>query len=201
MTVAAKFLIAVTTAALSLSAQTPGKKTAEQMKASYEAHRADFDYLLGDWEFTSVSKKYGPGKGIWSAVRLPGGQIMDEFRIIGDAGETYYMTTSVRAYNAALDAWELISMEGVEGLQNRGTGRRAGAEVHIEQKFGATSEQPFVLRIRYFDIDPSRFSWSADRSNDGGQTWVKDDQHIEARRVGPARSLEPLAQVRKASGK
>jgi hypothetical protein len=28
-------------------------KTREQMKASYDAHHSDFDYLLGDWEFTA----------------------------------------------------------------------------------------------------------------------------------------------------
>lgn len=37
--------------AASTSAQTPGKRTAQQMQASYEAHKGDFDYLLGDWEF------------------------------------------------------------------------------------------------------------------------------------------------------
>src|SRR5215470_6198089 len=83
--------------------QTPAKKSPEQMRASYEAHKGDFDYLLGDWEFTTLSKKYGKGRGYWSAVRLDTGQILDEFRIVGDEGETYYVTSTLRAYNAALD--------------------------------------------------------------------------------------------------
>jgi hypothetical protein len=37
------------------------------------------------------------------------------------------------------------------------------------------------------------FSWVADRSTDGGKTWQVKHQTIEARRIGPARSLGPLA--------
>jgi hypothetical protein len=182
-------------------AQTPSKKSPEQMKASYDAHKADFDYLLGDWEFTTVSKKYGKGRGYWSAVRLVTGAILDEFRIVGDDGETYYVTTTLRAYNAALDRWELVGMDGAGGLQDIGTGYRKGNEVHIEQKFGvAAAENPSTLRIRYYNIQPDRFSWRADRSEDSGKTWISDDQQIEARRIGPPRSLGPLAPARK-SGK
>src|SRR6266550_25483 len=95
-----------------LADQTPAKRSPEQMRVSYDAHKGDFDYLLGDWEFTTVSKEYGKGRGYWSAVRLATGQILDEFRIVGDHGETYYVTATLRAYNAALDRWELVGMDG-----------------------------------------------------------------------------------------
>src|SRR5262245_18319228 len=88
-------LLALSSIPFLLSAQTPSRKSAAQMKALYEAHKADFDYLLGDWEFTTVSKQYGKGRGYWSAVGLVTGQILDEFRIVGDNGETYYVTTTV----------------------------------------------------------------------------------------------------------
>lgn len=182
-------------------AQMPSKKSPEQMKASYDAHKGDFDYLLGDWEFTTVSKKYGKGRGYWSAVRLVTGTILDEFRIVGDSGETYYVTTTLRAYNAALGRWELVGMDGAGGLQDTGTGYHNGTEVHIEQTFGVAAGNPSTLRIRYYNIKPDRFSWTADRSDDGGKTWVSDDQQIEARRIGPPRSLGPLAPARKSAGK
>jgi uncharacterized protein len=41
--------------AASTSAQTPGKRTPQQMQASYDAHKGEFDYLLGDWEFFLIS--------------------------------------------------------------------------------------------------------------------------------------------------
>jgi hypothetical protein len=172
-----------------LAVQSVPKKTPEEIKASYEAHKSEFDYLLGDWEFTSVHKEYGKGHGIWSAVQLVEDQLLDEYRILGDGGETIYVTTTVRAYNAVLDRWELIGMDAGNGLQDAGTGRKVGSEMHIEQRFGVMSPNPSLWRIRYYDIKPDRFSWTADRSPDEGKTWEKNYLQIEARRIGKARSL------------
>ena len=181
----------------SASAQTPGKPTPEQMQASFEAHKGDFDYLLGDWEFTAVSTEYGKFRGYWSAVRLDEGQILDEYRVVGDKGETYYVTSSLRNYNKMLDRWELVGADAGSGLQDVGTARRVGTEMHIEQRFGVMSDQPSTWRIRYYDIRPDRFSWIADRSTDGGKTWQAKHQTIEARRIGPPRSIGPLAPARR----
>jgi hypothetical protein len=179
-------------AASPLSAQTTAKKTREQIQASYESHRGDFDYLLGDWEFTAVSQQFGKFRGLWSAARLAEGQILDEYRVVGDKGETFYVTTTLRAYNAVLDRWELVGMDQGNGLQDIGTARRVGTEMHLEQRFGVMGSTPSTWRIRYSDIRPDRFSWTADRSMDGGKTWVRGFQQIEARRIGPARSIGAL---------
>jgi len=154
---AATLLVSMAIASL-LSAQASGRRTKEQIKASYEAHQGDFDYLLGDWEFTSVSREFGTGRGYWSAVRLAeGAQILDEYRVVGDSGQTYYVSSTLRAYNAVLDQWELVSAESGTGLQNVGTAHRIGTEMHIEQKFGVMSPNPSIWRIRYYDIRPDAF--------------------------------------------
>jgi hypothetical protein len=147
----------------------------------------DFDYLLGDWEFTANSKEWGKFHGLWSAVRLDEGQILDEYRIVGGDGKTIYVTTTVRNYNKRLNRWELVGIDAGNGLQDIGTGKRAGAEMHIEQKYGTS-----LWRIRYYDIGADRFSWTADRSMNDGKTWTTAYQTIEARRIGAARSLPPL---------
>jgi len=185
-------------AAQTTSGQAPAKRTSEQIKALYDAHQADFDYLLGDWQFTSMSKQWGKGQGFWSAIRIAeGAQILDEYRAISaDGSETYYASSTIRSYNAVLDQWELISAEHGTGLQNIGTAHRVGDEVHIEQKFGVMSDKPAILRIRYYNIKPDSFSWTADRSIDGGKRWEKDNLQIEAHRIGPSRSLGQLAPVR-----
>jgi hypothetical protein len=191
-------VIAALAVAAPLSAQAGAPRSPERIRADYEAHQGDFDYLLGDWEFTATSLEFGPGRGYWSAVRLAeGAQILDEYRVVGDSGETYYASSTLRGYNAVLDQWELVSAEAGTGLQNRGTGRKVGAEMHIEQRFGEMGGTPSVWRIRYYDIRPDRFSWAADRSLDGGTTWERNHLQIEARRIGPARSLGPLAPPRK----
>jgi hypothetical protein len=181
----------------SLAAQSGGQRTWEQIQAAFNAHKGDFDYLLGDWEFTAVSREYGQFRGYWSAVRLDEGQILDEYRVTGDSGETYYVTTTLRNYNGALERWELVGADAGTGLLDIGTGRKVGAEMHIEQTFGVARGSPSVWRIRYYNIQPDRFSWTADRSTDGGKTWVKDFQTIEARRIGPPRSLGALAPARR----
>ena len=183
----------------SVGAQDAAPRTAEQRKALFDAHKADFDYLLGDWEFTATSQQYGAFGGRWSAVRLDEGQILDEYRVTGDGGETYYVTTTLRNYNSALDRWELIGADAGSGLQDFGTGRRVGGDVHIEQRFGVAAGTPSVWKIRYYDIRPDGFSWSADRSTDDGKTWTKAFQTIQAKRIGPARSMGPLAPAGKAA--
>jgi hypothetical protein len=184
-------------AASPLSAQDTGKRTSEQIQTSFNAHRGEFDYLLGDWEFDGTNQQYGKIHGYWSAVRLDKGQILDEYRVVGDKGETYYATTTLRNYNGALDRWELVGADGGAGLQDMGTGQWEGAEMRIEQTFGVAAGQPSLWRIRYQDIRPDRFFWSADRSTDSGKTWVTSFQQLEVRRIGPSRSMGPLTTVKK----
>jgi len=74
-----------------LAASTPAASVAEEaaqhrddaLRASFEAHLHDFDYLLGDWSFVAKNKRSGAFLGHWTAERLPGGQVLDEFRIDG----------------------------------------------------------------------------------------------------------------------
>lgn len=174
-----------------VDAQPATQKTEEELHAAWEAHHRDFDYLLGDWEFDAENGDYGKFSGVWSALRLPGGQILDEYRVVGDSGETYYVTTTIRSYNAALDRWELVGMDQGNGLQDTGTARREGNEVHIEQRFGSS-----IWRIRYYDIRDTEFSWAADRSLDGGTTWQREYMRLEARRRGPERRMERLTPSR-----
>src|SRR2546430_17601368 len=105
---AATLLVSMAIASL-LSAQASGRRTKEQIKASYEAHQGDFDYLLGDWAFTSVSREFGTGRGYWSAVRLAeSAPILDENRVVGASGQTYYASSTFRADNALLEKWEPV---------------------------------------------------------------------------------------------
>lgn len=180
-----------------LRAQAQQGRTQAELRSLWEQHKGDFDYLLGDWAFTAKSREYPSFHGVWSATKLDeGGQILDEYRITGDSGETYYVSSTVRSYDANRDRWELVSTERGRGLSDFGTGRREGGEMRIEQRFGVGTPDESLWRIRYFDIGPDHFSWSADRSTDGGRTWVSPFQTIEARRIGPARSQAPLTKAK-----
>src|SRR4051794_1580131 len=93
----AAFLIATALAFTAIAQDSKPRPTGDELKALYEKHRSDFDYLLGDWEFTSESKDYGKGRGFWSAVRIAeGAQILDEYRVVSDEGETWYASSTIR---------------------------------------------------------------------------------------------------------
>lgn len=77
----------------------------------------------------------------------------------------------MRAYNAVLDRWELVSMNQCDGLQNSGTGHFENSEMHLEQKL---DPEGGLLRIRYYDITPDHFLWNADQSRDGGNAFCSD---------------------------
>jgi hypothetical protein len=64
-TIAASIAAALATLGLALASpqakSSPArKKTEQEVDASLQAHRGDFDYLLGDWEFTAVRKMPTP---------------------------------------------------------------------------------------------------------------------------------------------
>ena len=166
-------------------AQSDADKQREQRQALIEKHKGDFDYLLGDWEFDAENGDYGKFRGYWSAVRLPGGQILDEYRVVGDQDETYYVTTTIRAYNAKLDRWELIGTGDGNGLQDFGTAQRDGDGVRIEQRFGVSGLYPSFWKIRYSNLRPDAFTWRAERSPDGGASWILQVEFLARRETGP----------------
>ncbi len=167
--------------------------------AAQQKPESDFDYLLGDWVFEANDQQYGKYGGRWSAIKLVEGQILDEYRVLDPDGGTIYVTTTLRNYNEKAQRWELIGADAGQGLQDFGTARRIGDEVHIEQRFGVTAGRPSLWRIRYYNIKDDSFSWSADRSMDDGKTWTVGYMHIEARRVGAARTLPALTGASSAS--
>ena len=184
---------------LSLASQESGTSAEERTRKLIELHKGDFDYLLGDWRFKAKSSTWGEFGGAWSAVRLATGggvNVLDEYRVLGDSDETFFASSTLRVYNPAQDRWELVSVHETSGLQDVGTARKVGAEMHIEQTFGANTAKPEQWRIRYYNIGADGFRWAADRSMDGGKTWERDHMTLEARRVGPARTLDPLARTK-----
>jgi len=64
--------------------------------------------------------------------------------------------------------------------------------MHITQKFGVSTPEPTIWRIRYYDIGTDHFSWRADVSKDDGKTWQTDFLTIEASRIGPPRTMASL---------
>lgn len=199
----------VTSLAISISLLRPVPVTAQTtvdrdaaLQAALEAHQHEFDYLLGDWSFIARNREGATFQGHWTAERLPGGQILDEFRIESPSGAHSVFT--VRAYNAALSRWDIVTLNRVAGLGHVGTAHKVGNEIVAEQNVGSEDVHPSVWHIRYHDISVSQFMWDADESADGGKTWNRRFMTIEAHRVGPPHmfgSLVPLDLPGQSSGR
>jgi hypothetical protein len=104
--------------------------------------------------------------------------VVDEYRIVDDGGATVYLGETYRVYDPAAKRWEFRYVEPFSGTWHEGTAVKDGAEMHLTQ----TGRGGSVTRIRYYDIRPDRFSWSSERSRDGGKTWAAGAR-IEAKRA------------------
>jgi hypothetical protein len=147
---------------------------------SDDEHRKAFDYLLGDWEFTGERTSQGGRqkfRGYWTATRTPDNHaLIDEYRVVDDAGKTIYITTTLRAFDPRDHKWRIASIERSGNLAE-GRGWKDGYDMRIEQSFGGP-----VLRFRYYNIRQDSFSWVG--SGPDGKGEYQEFQWIEARRVG-----------------
>jgi len=82
-------------------------------------------------------------------------------------------------FNPTRLVWEFMGLKARRGSWDPGIAWAAGDERYLLQTFAQTTK----ARIRYYRITPSRFSWRADVSTDGGKTWVKDRWLMEVQRV------------------
>ena len=155
-----------------------------------------FDFLLGDWTFTGMRKTSSgvsrPIRGLWSARKSADGPLItDEFRIVNDSGRTTYVSTTWRAIQPQEQRWTIIGIEPYVGVPQLGSAWPDGSEVRIEQEFVSGAAKA-LWRIRYYGIQPNSFLWSADRSPDGGRSWIKDHMTMRATRNGPSRNPATL---------
>lgn len=179
-------------------AQTPA--VLAQREALFKQHRADFDYLLGDWEFSGIRKQRDGSdlklRGYLTAIRFPkGAVILVQDRFLNEDGSTFFEASTIIAYNAALDQWEMATTDDGgfgTGLQDHAVAHRVGNEMQTEAHFATMSSRPSIWRIRHYDIQPDSYSVVAERSTDGGATWQKDYERVQVRRLGPTRTLAPL---------
>jgi hypothetical protein len=145
---------------------------------------ADYDALLGTWEFRYQSRRqdgsyFPPFSGHWTFEKKPGGALIEDRWRPDDPtipmGQSLY---TYRAFDPQRKIWQMIgaSSNGGEiqpGLTwSDGTNRYA-----IQRSHGG------LTRIRYLSIGPNDFLWRSDHSVDGGQTWMLDVGIMEAKRV------------------
>ena len=166
----------------------PGAQQAPTPKAP-PPEASQFDFLLGEWTVDVSSRAPGTPpryQGVWRAAKtLNGLGIVDEYGVADDAGRIVYAGTTLRVFDTKAGKWTMRYVDawgGETGRWSELVGVKEGPEMHVEQRGQAADGRTTILKIRYYNIQPSRFSWAADNSSDGGATWVRDYLRIEATR-------------------
>lgn len=146
---------------------------------------ADYDAMIGSWEFRFQGRNAdgsftGSFSGHWSFDKKPGGLLIedrwradDPSKPVGDGTYTY------RAFHPQRKLWQMLGTTSTGGEFALGLTWSDGSNRYAIQRYG-----PVIMRIRYFAIENDRFLWRADRSTDGGKTWLRDAWAMEAKRIG-----------------
>jgi hypothetical protein len=145
---------------------------------------ADYDALLGAWEFRFQNRQqngsFAPAfSGHWSFEKKPGGMLIED-RWRGD-NPTQRMdegTYTFRSFDPRKKIWQIIGMTTSGGEFALGLTWTDGKDRFAIQHYG-----PTIMRIRYFAIEENHFLWRADRTIDGGKTWLLDAWTMEAKRI------------------
>jgi hypothetical protein len=146
---------------------------------------ADFDFLVGVWEFEFQPRRadgefYPPFHGHWTAVKKlsPNAFIEDHFRADDPGAPADLGTWTYRVYNPTRKLWTMQGVGSENGYWQPGLCWSNGGNRYLIQRDGAG-----LLRIRYSNITDTSFLWRADRTADGGKTWVRDWWTMRARRI------------------
>jgi len=159
---------------------------------------SQFAFLIGSWRCESSVKgpdgEFRTYPATWVArYILDGYVIADEFRQLGPAGEVAQIGQNYRCFNAdkktwciqwldALDAtWLELGPEDLGGVVVRGgtiTYKHRRPRGRVGRLFPLNS----LFRLTYEGISENHFTWRAELSTDGGETWA-EVQVIEAHRV------------------
>jgi hypothetical protein len=149
-----------------------------------------YAFLVGSWTMdATVHRDDGTahqGKGeVHAAWALAGRAIQDVWILPG-----LFHGTTLRIYDPALDAWQILWHDPLKQYYTRQTGRpRDGGIVQI-----GWTDTGEAVRWSFTEMTPDSFRWLGERSPDSGRSWVLQAD-FRVRRV-TARATRPLAEAR-----
>lgn len=153
-----------------LHAAAPAPDRAEKMRL--------YGWLIGSWHMDAVVHRddgtthKGEGYIDFGWV-LEGRAIQDVWVLPG-----VFHGTTLRIYDAALDAWHILWSDPVRQYYTRQTGRAQGRDIVQD----GTNSAGDLARWSFTEIKPDSFRWLGERSTDGGRNWhLQADYH--ARRI------------------
>ena len=145
---------------------------------------ADYDVLLGSWEFRFQSRGqdgsfYPAFTGHWTFEKKPGGGLIeDRWRPDDPSTPMAQSLYTYRTFDPQRKVWQMIGSSSQGGEIEPGLTWSDGT-----QRYAIQRNHGVLSRIRYLSIGPNDFLWRSDRSTDGGKTWLLDAGIMEAKRI------------------
>jgi hypothetical protein len=145
----------------------------------------DYDALLGAWEFHFQVRKpdgsfFPAFRGHWSFEKKPGDMLIeDRWRPDDPSQPAGAGTYTYRSFDPEQKIWRMLGTVSYGGEFALGLTWSDGSNRYAVQRYGDA-----IMRIRYLAIEPDTFLWRADRSEDGGKTWLRDAWSMQATRIG-----------------
>jgi hypothetical protein len=148
-----------------------------------------FDFLLGEWEVAMLTMPEGSTVGRRATLNvrriLDGAALLDEIRHVDEAGQVNFRGATFRTYLVDKDRWYVLwMMAHIEGCTEL-EAQVIDGEVHTTGR-GRDPWGELMERGRYYDISGDAFSFTLERSNDAGQTWIRSFVSFRATRRTPA---------------
>jgi hypothetical protein len=145
----------------------------------------DYDALIGLWHFRfQIRKRDGtfiPAfTGHWTFEKKPGGLLIeDRWRPDEPDSAMGLSLYTYRLFDPKRKLWQMIGAESSGGTFSPGL-----TWSDATHRYAIQRDETTITRIRYLAIEPNKFLWRADRSSDGGKTWLLDAMTMDASRIG-----------------
>jgi len=143
------------------------------------AQSRQFDFLIGLWDVVATRFKEDGSvlfqyKAMWEAKHVNDGRmIIDDFRACGPSGEAISSFVTLRTYSETTQRWE---MQGLAALQPAAPTEWHGVWQDGEMLLDASGRNAdgklIRTKIRFYEIERDRFSWSSKTSRDESVTWI-----------------------------
>lgn len=157
-----------------------------------------FAFLIGSWHCEStVTQSDGSTRTVpatWVGRYILDGRVIeDEFRQLGPSGEVVQLGRNYRCFNRDRNAWIMKWLDAQDGAwldlgpeDLGGVQVRPGTITFRHRRPSGRQSRLFpphsLFQVTFADIADAAFTWRAELSTDGGETWAVV-QVIAARRA------------------
>jgi len=145
--------------------------------------------LLGSWDVQVVDyPETGEpvrNSGEWHFARVLEGRAVQDVWIVPPRGARFPASrnnnrygSSLRIFDPARNAWKVIWVNPVTGVESHLRGHREGNQlVHVGRQDGGD-----LYRWTFSDISNDSFNWSGEASSDDGETWRLEAEFFAQRK-------------------